>query len=372
MSSARLRTHTTALLGAGLLALLSACSTVGDRIRGSASDLGEPGPGLPAAAIDDQLAAAEADLEAGAAWAAARRTAALRRAVALDPDQRDEVEALLEVALETSAAATDDPDIFDAFEDEGLPRRARAILAVGEARALLDRDRPYDSFRVLRGFQARFPGHHLRSEAAGLIYRSGIELANRTGGWWIFDSSVNAPLVLEYLVLNHPSYPSCPEAYIALADWYLDHDNPESAIARLEDLLLYHPQSPDVVRAEAQIPRLRLALHLRDDYDRRSLERARDEFRGWLARYADTGVDPEQLAAVERDLADCLGRLVRNDLIVARFYKRVDKPYGARLHALRAVSTARDGGLDGTYVSDGQDLVRWADDSLAAIEESGE
>ena len=44
---------------------------------------------------------------------------------------------------------------------------------------------------------------------------------------------------------------------------------------------------------------------------------------------------------VRLDYADCLGRLVQNDLTVARFYRRIDKTAGARLHADRALEVAR-------------------------------
>lgn len=353
---------------AGVLAtvLLAACSSTGRPIAGSASDLGRPGPGLEAAAVPAQLAAIEADLGAGAAWAAARRAAALRRATALGPDERDEVEGLLEMALEAAAAATDDPRVFARFDEDGLPRRASAILAIGEARALLGRGEAYEAFREVRRFEQKYPGHHLRADAASIVYEAGTRLAaSKQRTLLFFERSTYAPMVLEYLVLNHPSHPSCADAYVTLADFYAERNQLERAVARYEDLLLYHPRHPAVPRAEATIPSLRLQLHLRDDYDRRNLERARRELERWLRTWADAGVDPELVEAVRLDLADCLGRLVNNDLAVARFYRRVDEPEGARLHALRALSTARLAGYE-ELIADAEALAVWADEELAA------
>jgi hypothetical protein len=47
---------------------------------------------------------------------------------------------------------------------------------------------------------------------------------------------------------------------------------------------------------------------------------------------------------VRVDYADCLQRLVRSDLGIARFYRRITQPFGARFHATRALSVARETG----------------------------
>jgi hypothetical protein len=44
---------------------------------------------------------------------------------------------------------------------------------------------------------------------------------------------------------------------------------------------------------------------------------------------------------------DCLQRLADNDMVVARFYRTVDSPAGARQHAARALETAKRAGNPG-------------------------
>ncbi|QDU68516.1 hypothetical protein [Engelhardtia mirabilis] len=346
------------------LFMLASCAGPG-RIKGSSSDLPRPTGNLDQDLVQPQIDAIGSDLQNGAAWAAARRAAALRRSQVLSPDDRDVVEGLLEVSLETAAAVTDDSDIFDAFDDRELSRRAKAILVIGEARALLGEDEPNEAFMAVRRFEKQSPGHHLRSEAGDIIYEAGIRLStSKKRTLFFFKKSGYAPQILEYLVLNHPSHPACGDAYATLANIYEKNGSTELAIARYEDLLLYHPKNSEAPRAEATIPRLRLGLHLRDDYDRNSLKRARRELEQWLARYAQSGIDPSMLAQVQDDLADCLGRLVHNDLIVSRFYRRVDEPYGARLHALRALGLSREVGAQ-DYTTQAEELIAWADAELA-------
>ena len=67
---------------------------------------------------------------------------------------------------------------------------------------------------------------------------------------------------------------------------------------------------------------------------------------------------------MRRDLLDCLRRLADNDLIVARFYRRVDNPTGAEFRARRGLETAREGG-DPEQIAEGerllQDVLAWAE-----------
>jgi hypothetical protein len=91
---------------------------------------------------------------------------------------------------------------------------------------------------------------------------------------------------------------------------------------------------------------MRLLVLTSPEYDRRELVRARSELELWIAKHATTA--PAELTEhVRLDLADCLGRLIDNDLVVARFYQRIDKDFGARYHAERAREVAQRAGDEG-------------------------
>jgi hypothetical protein len=105
---------------------------------------------------------------------------------------------------------------------------------------------------------------------------------------------------------------------------------------RHEELLYAHIRSPLATASEARIPHLRLAGLESPEYDRRELLKARTELEAWLQRRAGDPLEKD----VRYDYADCLARLVASDLGLARFYRRVDQPYGARFHAARALEVA--------------------------------
>ena len=67
------------------------------------------------------------------------------------------------------------------------------------------------------------------------------------------------------------------------------------------------------------------------------LLKARFELEEWLRGHAGDSLEER----VRLDYTDCLLRLIENDLSVARFYRRIDKQQGARLHAERALADAR-------------------------------
>jgi hypothetical protein len=142
---------------------------------------------------------------------------------------------------------------------------------------------------------------------------------------------------LDYLVLTYPLESRCDQAFYKLAQMY-EHDRLfELARERHEELLYAHIKSPLAVASEARIPHLRLAGLKSPEYDRREMLKARDELEAWLKHHSGDELE----AQVRYDYADCLARLVENDMNVARFYRRISQPYGARFHAARALADAQ-------------------------------
>lgn len=342
-----------------VLALLAGCASMGP----------EPLPGEPPlvegrlepGGLDVQLEAGRAALADERPWHATARAAALRRAVNLTPEERSQAEALLEESMLAAARAATRSKEFTQISEQYLPRRSRAIQAVGRARLLTQEDRHLDAYRTIANLEREHPTHHLRPEAGSVLADAGLSLAQDGGRYLLFfKNRGRAVTVLEYLVIEHPSHPRCAEAYAELAAIYEEGNQLDYAIDRHSDLLLYHPDSSYASFSEARVPELRLARMKRDDFDRGEFLAAEGELERWLAQRAGRAdTSPAEEARVRELLATCGERLVENDLGVARFYRRTGHNFGARLHADRALVRAEEAGFS--------DLAEEASDLLASV-----
>ena len=200
------------------------------------------------------------------------------------------------------------------------------------------------AFRQLRLLDAKFPQHAQRAQAAALLYEIGENLANDDGRYLlVFRYKSDAPQILEYLVMNHPSAPQGDEALWMLGELYQESKRLQLAIEKHQDLQLWFPESPYAVRSQAQVPRLRLVLLSSPEYDRSELVRARGELEAWLEEHELTA-SRDLVDQVQYDRTDVVRRLADSDLQIARFYRKVDAPIGAENHARRAYDLAREGG----------------------------
>jgi outer membrane protein assembly factor BamD (BamD/ComL family) len=326
-----------------LLPLLAGCAV-----------FGKSGPeGIEDLTVDTaaaQLVRADEERAAGRTIDAIERLVAIRDLERLGPDERRRCEELLDVTVRAWIDLLDDePDgaelLLDLY-DMDLPPRLRARAAVRAARAQADQGDNVDSWRTIQQLENDLPNHTERGYAADVLAEAGFALiANpeRYGLFNLYRYRTRGLEALEFLVLNYPSQPRCPEAYAALASTYEQRGNLDEAILRHEDLLLYHSNSPYAVASEARMPFLRMERLEQDDYDRKDLEQALRDLTGWIGRHGGDELEPE----VRELLALCHLRLSRNDMIVARFYERVGNPFGARLHAERALEEARSAGAEG-------------------------
>lgn len=311
-----------------------------------------PGPACkshPYGEIDRANAGAHLDqaeraLQEGRYQEALARLAEVRDVRGLDPDQRVREERLIDEAARRhfgeleSADAEELEDLFD----EPLPDRVRARAGVLAAERMLADDSRISAFRMIKKVDEALPSHPERVLAGDVLARAGLSLIRDDRHYnWILSYRTRGIQTLEYMVVNYPLEPHCPEAYYALSETYENEGNYDQAIERSEDLLLYHPGSAYAPGAAARLPYLRLARLARDDYDRTELMRAHDELARWLELYPE-----HQLTPWARDLMhECQRRLVESDLALARYYERVDAAEGQRLHARRALTTAEDAGL---------------------------
>ncbi len=336
---------TLALVG---LPALGGCAGLGNSIglgRASADQPLAPMPSgrLATAEIEAELALSQRELDAELYTEGARRALLIREARDLEPEQRNRVEELLELGVRGLAETATRSSEMERLRPQDLPRRARAIQATAKARLLLDESKPGLAFETLRQFELVHPAHSLRAEAAELVYRAGVQLyESKARTLLIFKKRDRAAGVFDYLVLQHPSFRDADDAYFRLSELHRDARNLPRAIDRLEDLLVFHPDSSHALEAESLIPRLRLANQERYDYDRGNLERARDELLQWLQRHGPGGTAPapDLEPTVRAALGACTDSLIRADLATADFYREVERPEGMRLAAARAAEQA--------------------------------
>jgi len=293
-----------------------------------------------------RVAEAERELQSGDSGKALSHLSEVRSAEELDPDLRERNERLIdEAARQRFAELADAPsgELEELFEEAELPDRIRARAGILAAERMLAEDSRISSFRMVKKVDEAIPAHVERALAGDVVARAGLSLVRDDRRYnLLFHYRARGIQALEYLIVNYPLEPRCPEAYYALSEVYEKENELDLAIERSEDLLLYHPGSAHAVAASARLPYLRLLRLGRDDYDRSELLRAQSEIALWLS--SNPG---HELASWVHSLeSECRTRIVRSDLILARYYARVDSAYGARLHAARARTLAIEGGLD--------------------------
>ncbi|MDF1838842.1 MAG: hypothetical protein P1V35_13310 [Planctomycetota bacterium] len=235
------------------------------------------------------------------------------------------------------------PGFYGRLIDAGLQRNVSVRSRIAQARAYLSRGERLKSFRMIKALDREYPFHAERITSGDVLADAGISLAKDRGRYaLLFRYSKLAPEVLEYLTTQYPTHPSGPLAYEHLARLYESAGELELAIQRQEDLIVYFGDSPRVPSSRAEIPRLRLDLIQRADFDRYPMELARGELESWLETYA--GQEREEEDSVRQNLLLAIRQLSQHDSIVSHFYQTVDNPSGAELHARRALELAHDGG----------------------------
>jgi hypothetical protein len=291
----------------------------------------------------EQLDLAETEIRDGVLQDALERLVAVREVEGLDPDMRARDEELLEEATALRLAELDSSEDLEELYDQELPNHLRARAGILAAERMLREGRRVSAFKMIKKVDKALPSHPERVLAGDVVARAGLDLIRDERRYWLlFRYRTRGIQALEYLVLHYPLDPRCPEAYFALSETYERTGDLDLALERAEDLVLYHPADAVAVAAEARLPYLRLSRLERTDFDRGELLLAHDELQLWLERHAGHELEP-WVRTLERE---CQERLVENDLYLAGYYERTKTPYGTRLHAERALETARGADLE--------------------------
>ena len=332
------------VLALGLVVGLSACSATRALFDDDEYPLG--GVEIENAAL--YLDRAEEEMNAGQLERALDRLIAVRELQGLDPEDRLRSEDLIDRCAAALLALADQPDrgtgSLEILWEADLSPRMRAQAGIRYAERLLEEGSRISAFKQVRDVEAELPGHTERARAGAVLAAAGLDLVRDPGRYWlILRYRTRGIAALELLVLTYPLDPACPDAYLALARAYEEDERLELAIDRHELLFLYHPSSPQAVLSRAAIPRLRLDLVQRRDYDRGTLVTAREELEQWLEAFPDH----PRVAEVQASRLRCLRALADNDLYLSHYYRRIGNPFGARVHAQRALDDATEAGDPG-------------------------
>jgi hypothetical protein len=312
---------------------------------GCSSLFGGGSAGMDAERVPGAITEAEQALKRDDADRAMELMSSASRSTGLPPETRDRVQGLLERSaqrrIEQLSAPDSDPDDLAELVELELPRQIAVEAGLAAARRYVAIGEPMDAYEVLKRLDTKFPMHHERVAAGDMMADIGLSLKDDTPtlfGW--FDTRGEAQEVMEYVILKAPWSHRCDQCYAALSQMYEEDGEWALAIERAEGLVLNHPGSPLAPQAQARVPQLRLARLRSPEYDRSELSKARAELQEWLVGHPGHELEP----TARLQLADCLRRLCVSDLTISRFYAKVDNPFGARRHALRAVEEARDAG----------------------------
>ncbi|MFT5285502.1 MAG: hypothetical protein ACI8TQ_001667 [Planctomycetota bacterium] len=291
--------------------------------------------------IGQELDLVEVELEQGSIEHALELVQDIRDSGIFDAEIRHRTELLLEVCAtrrldELIANKGSVHEFEDLFEDD-VPKNVRVSAGIAGARRQLEENEPIEAYSLIRRIDGEFSSHHERAAAGDILAQAGFALSVSTRyRLWLFSYRARAPEVLEYLVLNYPSNFNGERAYMILAELYEEDDELEFALERYEDLLLYYRTSQFVPQAEAKVPALRLQLIKGPNYDRSEILSAKRELLDWLARHPGHQLESQVLDSLQ----ECYALEIDSDLFVAKFYRRVDKMIGARMHADRALAVA--------------------------------
>jgi hypothetical protein len=280
------------------------------------------------------------------------------KATGLPVETRQEVQTLLEKASQQRIdQLSHDEDGADALADMvelDLPREIAVEAGLASAELYLKQDEGIDAYRVLKQLDTKFPLHYERQRAADIMCDVGlVAILDGPGFLGFFTHRDEGIAILEYVILNTPWAKRGDEAYKALSIRYEYDGEWDLSIQRAQQLVLNHPGSPLRIQAQAQVPHLRLLSIKSPEYDRDAISQAKGELEEWLTMYMGTDLEPK----VRIDLGDALRRLSDNDMIVSRFYERVDNPFGAHRHADRALQEAKDAGDEERM----KDIQAWID-----------
>ncbi|MFQ5506915.1 MAG: outer membrane protein assembly factor BamD [Planctomycetota bacterium] len=226
--------------------------------------------------------------------------------------------------------------LLESIDEESFGGVDRERYKYDLARGYFAQKEYYDCYEVLKDFVRKHPASTYYSRVEELVFHAGANLA--ASGWsflGIASDMSDARRVLEHFLVAHPKSVFVPEALRILGEAAYQDDELETAIDRFTELLEKSPESQWKDLARFRIAMSRFKLLIGPDYDAGALEEAHKELADYLR---SNSTNPDFVTQAARALATTDFWIQDKDLRIARFYLRIGKPFGARLHLQRILA----------------------------------
>lgn len=214
---------------------------------------------------------------------------------------------------------------YEAAQSEDTAKNALFIAASAAFESQFYRR----SVKRFQAFLTTFPGDNRYLEIVDKLFESGklaLENGSKDGVFNLLgdDDRTFALKTLENFIATYDRHPKAPEAIFIIGEDQLKSGEPSAAAVTFQRLIDSYPDSK-----REQLARLRLAqayIASADGFERDQvpLLRALSILRGYIRRFPKGDVIQE----VRAELTKLEEGLARQDMEVALYYKKVDKPRG--------------------------------------------
>jgi len=192
------------------------------------------------------------------------------------------------------------------------------------------------AFVEFREFLQRYPITSLSSRIESNLFEIGRQLLDSRWsflGTGLFREADDGVAVLYFLVDNFPHGPKADDALRRVAQYKFLARDYAGAVADYERIIRAYPSSAWRDLAEYRIGIAYLRSVERADLDRSALLKAREALGSYLA----TRPEGSSLEEARAALYECDEKLAESEFRIGEFYRRIDEPFGARLHYRNAV-----------------------------------
>lgn len=227
--------------------------------------------------------------------------------------------------------SVDEDDYAEEDLERYLVRKAEALARTGYL---------WDAFEIIRDFSEKHAFSPFDADVQDLEFEIGAELIQSDGGFLFFTSDKkDGQIVLEHFVLRYSKHPSDPDALRLLGEKAYAEGDYLLAGERFRELAVTHENSEWFELARFRIAMSSFKSLVGPRYDLRSMLRANNELRDFLARRVENPEFREEATASLKTVREWLGR---KQVLISAFYLRINNSVGYRFHMRKAAADYPD------------------------------